>query len=44
VTLTLITSMAFWIGFFIKFFISELINSESMNIIKIIIAGVGVIM
>ena len=42
---TMIMSIEFWIGFMIKFLISELLNSKPMNnLVKIIIAGVGTIM
>jgi len=47
IMLELITGIGFWIVFFIKFFITELINSKSMNTnnsLKIILFGVGAYM
>ncbi len=37
-------SIEFWIGLISNFIISELLNLKSMNIVKIVIAGVGTIM
>ncbi len=42
--LMMISSIEFWIGFIIKFIITELINFKPMNNLKIIIAGVGTMM
>jgi len=40
---TMITSIEFWVGFMIKFLITELINLKPMNSLKIVVAGVGAI-
>jgi len=40
----LIMSIEFWVGFLIKFFITEFVNRNNMNVFKIIIAGVGAMM
>jgi len=39
----MITSIEFWVGFMIKFLITELINLKPMNSLKIVVAGVGAI-